>query len=560
MDDSCLGEGKQPPVLYPSETMLSVADRSVGVQCKIAVRKTAGTQTDEDDDAGARPVLTSPRRSSTEMPDEHAAQGTIAPTTVAAGAERRELDETRTVLHAGASPRRPSTDMPDEHAAQGTIAPTTVAAGAERRELDETGTVPHAGASPRRPSTEMLDEHAAQGSLTLTTVATGAERRELDETGKVPQAGVASTSPRSPSTECRDEQAAQGTCLASKTEADTCKLQAYLQQRGVFAATFLKPAVPSAGSIARIGASVAERRVFEEARADPPEDCSSGSEEETRASPTVSTAGAQTDESDYAGDSSVESMSSVTDGSVGGQCDTAELKTTGIFENDDEGDSSEITRVRRTAGAQTEENDDDMMAPPSLSTETFGDQAAGGALTPTTDPTGAGRRVFDELLESECLAVELETGDEAEERAIFHQAASAAEAEQGRERDEDAPPEVTYGLPETTHIDVAASDEGAETSDGDSECDEPYSPDLDTIFDAIGELADGREWVPMRQLQARTSLSLERLKELLEEWVFMGVIVLDDTKSKVALCLSAAEALMHDCRVQIENDLLDDED
>ena len=64
----------------------------------------------------------------------------------------------------------------------------------------------------------------------------------------------------------------------------------------------------------------------------------------------------------------------------------------------------------------------------------------------------------------------------------------------------------------------------------------------------------------MRQLQARTSLSLERLKELLEEWVFMGVIVLDDTKSKVALCLSAAEALMHDCRVQIVNDLSDDED
>lgn len=41
-------------------------------------------------------------------------------------------------------------------------------------------------------------------------------------------------------------------CLASKTEEDTCRLQAYLQQRGVFAATFLKPAVPSTGSIARI--------------------------------------------------------------------------------------------------------------------------------------------------------------------------------------------------------------------------------------------------------------------------------------------------------------------
>ena len=71
-----------------------------------------GRNSNEDDDAGARPVLTSPRRPSTEMPDEHAAQGTIAPTTVAAGAERRELDETGTVPHAGASPRRPSTEMP----------------------------------------------------------------------------------------------------------------------------------------------------------------------------------------------------------------------------------------------------------------------------------------------------------------------------------------------------------------------------------------------------------------------------------------------------------------
>ena len=215
--------------------------------------------------------------------------------------------------------------------------------------------------------------------------------------------------------------------------------------------------------------------------------------------------------------------------------------------------------MRKTAGAQTEENDDDTMAPLSLSTETFGDQAAGGALAPTTDTIGAERRVSDE-----CPAVEPETGDEAEVTAIIHQVGSAAEAEQeaGRDRDEDAPPEVIYGLPETTHIDVAASVEGSETSDGDSECDEPYSPDLDTVFDAIGELAgkDGREWVPVRQLQERTSLSLERLKELLEEWVFLGVIDWDDTKSKVALCLSAAEALMHDCRAQIENDLSDDED
>ena len=272
---------------------------------------------------------------------------------------------------------------------------------------------------------------------------------------------------------------------------------------------------------------------------------------------------------------SAEIMSSVTDRSVGVQCDTAELKTAGTVENDNPGNSSELTRseagrsesvqcnsaVRKTAGAQTDENDDDTMAPLSLSTETFGDQAAGGALAPTTDTMGTERREYDE-----CPAVELETGDEAEVTAILHQVGSAAEAEQeaGCDGDDDVPVEGIYGLPETTHIGVAASDEGseAETSDGDSECDEPYSPDLDTVFDAIGELAgkDGRDWVPVRQLQARTSLSLERLKELLEEWVFMGVIEWDDTRSEVALCLSAAEALMHDCRAQIENDLTDDED
>ena len=258
----------------------------------------------------------------------------------------------------------------------------------------------------------------------------------------------------------------------------------------------------------------------------------------------LKTAGAQTDESDDAWDSSAENVSSVTGRSVGVQCDTAELRTAGaqIDESYDAGDSSAErmssvtdgsvglqcdTAELKKAGAQTDENDDDTMAPLSLS---VGDQAAGGALAPTTDTTGAERRISDE-----CPAVELESGDEV--TAITHQADSAAQAEQeaGCDGDYDAPPKGTAGLPETMHIDVAASDEGseAETSDGDSESDEPYSPDLDTVFDAIGELAgkDGRDWVPMRQLQARTSLSLERLEELLEEWVFMGVIGWNDTRS-----------------------------
>ena len=93
--------------------------------------------------------------------------------------------------------------------------------------------------------------------------------------------------------------------------------------------------------------------------------------------------------------------------------------------------------------------------------------------------------------------------------------------------------------------DDAALELGQEASDGDSECDEPYSLDLDIVFDAIGELAeeDGRDWVPVRQIQAQTSLSLGRLKDLPEEWECTGVICWDDTRSEVVLCPSAAEAL-----------------
>ena len=58
----------------------------------------------------------------------------------------------------------------DEQAAQGTLALTTVATGAERGELAEARTDPHL-----RLSTEMLDEQAAQGTLTPITGATTAE-------------------------------------------------------------------------------------------------------------------------------------------------------------------------------------------------------------------------------------------------------------------------------------------------------------------------------------------------------------------------------------------------
>ena len=230
---------------------------------------------------------------------------------------------------------------------------------------------------------------------------------------------------------------------------------------------------------------------------------------------------------------SAEIMSSVTDRSVGVQCDTAELKTAGAQtdENEDAGDSSEIMRFvasrlvsvqcdtaeLKTAGAQTDENDDDLTAPRRLSIGIPGDQPAGGALTPTTDTTVAERRVSDEAgtdppesdasgsekeirlgptaltqdvdssreAQSHCSAVGHETGYDEEVTAITDQVGSAFESEQeaGCGGDEDAPPKGIYGLPETTHTDVAASGSEAETSDGDSECDEPYSPDLDIVFD-----------------------------------------------------------------------------
>ena len=93
--------------------------------------------------------------------------------------------------------------------------------------------------------------------------------------------------------------------------------------------------------------------------------------------------------------------------------------------------------------------------------------------------------------------------------------------------DDDASPKSTCGPLETMHTDTATVELGQEASDGeDSEPDAPYSPELDTVFDALVELAgeDGRDWVPVRQIQAQTSLRLERLEDLLEEWECMGVI------------------------------------
>ena len=50
--------------------------------------------------------------------------------------------------------------------------------------------------------------------------------------------------------------------------------------------------------------------------------------------------------------------------------------------------------------------------------------------------------------------------------------------------------------------------------------DAPYTTETDTVFVALVELVgeDGRDWVLVRHIQAQTSLQLERLEELFEEW------------------------------------------
>ena len=207
-----------------------------------------------------------------------------------------------------------------------------------------------------------------------------------------------------------------------------------------------------------------------------------------------------------------------------------------------------------------------------------------GTLTPTTGATAAERRVFDgagtdppesgssgsereiragptvlthhadSSLEAhcQCPVVGHETGYDEDVAVITHQVGSSFEAEHEARCDGDVPSKGTDGPLETTHTDEAASSEsseanvepGQEASDReDSESDAPYTPELDIVFDALEELAgDGRCWVPVRQIQAQTSLRLWRLEELLEEWECMGVICRDDTRRNVAFGSSVADA------------------
>ena len=236
---------------------------------------------------------------------------------------------------------------------------------------------------------------------------------------------------------------------------------------------------------------------------------------------------------------------SMVDRSVGVQCETVELKT---------------------VGAQTDENEDAcarpvMVAPLRLSTE-IPDEAAWGTLTPTTGATAAERRVFDGAGTDPP-----ESGSSGSEREIqacptvlTHHADRSLEAQcqcpaVGHETgyDEDVklgamgtyPQRVLMGLwklrATTRPLQVKAR--RLPLNLGRMRRTERTASPTDIVFDALVELAgDGRCWVPVRQIQAQTSLRLWRLEELLEEWECMGVICRDDTRRNVAFGSSVADA------------------
>ena len=75
MQSSSVLRGLQWSLTDSSEIMRLVVDNPVGVQRETFEMMTARVQTDENDDAGVRPVMTALLRTSTEMPDEQAETG-----------------------------------------------------------------------------------------------------------------------------------------------------------------------------------------------------------------------------------------------------------------------------------------------------------------------------------------------------------------------------------------------------------------------------------------------------------------------------------------------------
>ena len=139
---------------------------------------------------------------------------------------------------------------------------------------------------------------------------------------------------------------------------------------------------------------------------------------------------------------------------------------------------------------------------------------------------------------------DLECAPSAEEMASTEgQAPAAVVAAHGVCRAAPAPvtehsPTTTYAAPDTVigyvapacifaapaSADVTERWRDADMSESMSEMSEGAAVNgdglLDTVFDALVELAGGygRDWVPVRQIHAQTSLQLERLRNPIEEW------------------------------------------
>ena len=79
MQSSSVLRGLQWSLTDSSGIMRLVVDNPVGVQRETVEMMTARVQTDENDDAGVRPVMTAFLRTSTEMPDEQAETKTKMP-------------------------------------------------------------------------------------------------------------------------------------------------------------------------------------------------------------------------------------------------------------------------------------------------------------------------------------------------------------------------------------------------------------------------------------------------------------------------------------------------
>ena len=188
MQSSSVLRGLQWSLTDSSEIMRLVVDNPVGVQRETVETMTARVQTDENDDAGVRPVMTALLRTSTEMPDEQAETGFLDGASIAHRLSDHECGQGELE-----SPeiRRSMVDR-----AVGVQCETVElkTAGAQTVENEDACARPRMMA-PLRLSTEIPDE-AAWGTLTPTTGATAAERRVFDGAGTDPPESGSSGSER----------------------------------------------------------------------------------------------------------------------------------------------------------------------------------------------------------------------------------------------------------------------------------------------------------------------------------------------------------------------------